>query len=576
MYASSYLTEEEKQKALQQGANTSGIVGGTTASGGAVGAAAGTEKDPGTGFLNLSQYLDANKGAGAQLANDASKTVSTAADAYSTDASKLVQTAQDKFKEASKDTQAASINSGVKADASAIHDTAKDFLGAGYSGPKAVDYTTGLAADKARLQASLEKVDDQDTLQSNLKTAYGKNGRYTDGFSVLDSFLARGDKSGQDALKAVKDKGTTVGNVYDTTAGTLGQAELTAKGKLDANKASIVDTAKASRTGLENVGKAKVENLNNTLDPDKIETSKASLGDVYTDDDYADLLALSDLANLDKDSSWYDKTHNAGKVRPGGTSQPNTQTTAERTAEINKTLGNSGPGEVVKKDRSQTAQQKSKVVLDENGNAVLDEDGNMIYKGQDPIQNKYGDDANIITTKTTAPGMSIPTGTALPNTEELSQGISKQIARYDPLPNRTTSGAAQRGRELRGDDEDDDSGYIPAGTSVKGPIHVDVRDTGIETSNIGGGLGLSTDTGETPEQKAQRIAEFQAEKEAKAAAEKARISEQEREESRQHRAEQAEQERLTEIERQAEYNRYGGKWNSRESFQWNYSRGRRR
>jgi len=272
------------------------------------------------------------------------------------------------------------------------------------------------------------------------------------------------------------------------------------------------------------------------------------------------------------------KTTAPGMSIPTGTALPNTE---ELSQGISKQIAGYDPlpnGEVVKKDRSQTAQQKSKVVLDENGNAVLDDDGNMIYKGQDPIQNKYGDDANIITTKTTAPGMSIPTGTALPNTEELSQGISKQIARYDPLPNRTTSGAAQRGRELRGDDEDDDSGYIPAGTSVKGPIHVDVRDTGIETSNIGGGLGLSTDTGETPEQKAQRIAEFQAEKEAKAAAEKARISEQEREESRQRRAEQAEQERLAEVERQrlAEYNRYGGKWNSRESFQWNYSRGRRR
>lgn len=440
MYASSYLTEEEKQKALQQGANTSGIVGGTTASGGSAGAQQGEAKDPGTGFVNLQQYLDANKGAGAQLANDASKTLSAAADNYSTDASKLVQTAQDKFKEASKDTQAASINSGVKADASAIHDTAKDFLGAGYSGPLANDYTAGLGADKTRLQTDLGKVDDQATLQSNLKTAYGKNGRYTDGFSLLDSFLARGDQSGQDALKAVKDKGTTVGNTYDATAATLGQAEQDAKTKLNQNKTSIVDTAKNTRTGIEDSGKQKVSDLNSALDPTNVDTKAASLGDVYTDDDYSKLLALSDLANLDGDTSWYDSTYNKGQKRPA----PPVITTAERTAEINKELGNSGPGEAVKKDRNGTKPTRQNTITvdnpdgmpsrDADGNILRDADGMPIRTHEETIkeeyaQNKYGDDANIKTTKTTAPGMSIPTGMALPTSEELSQGIgTEQIA----------------------------------------------------------------------------------------------------------------------------------------------------
>lgn len=324
-YASTYQTEEEKKK-LEEGVNTSGIVGGTTAGGTAAGAAEQPQKTPGTGYVNLQQYLDVNKGAGAKLASTVTEEANKAADTYKTAADKALEESKNKYGQTVQDaTQKASqVKSGIVQDADVNRNAAKDFLGAGFGGPQAQDFTAGLAADKGRVQSQLSSVTDINNQQAALQKNYGKQGNYTQGYGLLDSFLLQGDESGRQQIEATKNRANEVAKTYDSTAQAIASQEQKAKADFDASKKSIVDTAAQEKAKRENEALRRANVMNVQIAREKREgATNASIADALDDNQLADLQALADIANIDAE---YVRTLNPGrKPEPAAAPQPSSE-----------------------------------------------------------------------------------------------------------------------------------------------------------------------------------------------------------------------------------------------------------
>jgi hypothetical protein len=241
-YQAPYLTDADKKKQEEAGTSaagssplpTSGVVDSMTGNAGATAPnapVADPAKTPGTGFVNLQQYLDMNKTEGGRLAGDATKGVVKQVDAYSTKAKNTVNNLSDDFSAATGSKAAADVTSGIQKDASATYDAAKDFLGTTYTGPKAGDWTAGLAEKKDNLTNTLGAVDKAENLQTSLKDTYGKGSNYTAGFGALDQFLVSGSQSGQDKLAAVKGKAADVESVYNDAESALTESEKRAKAR---------------------------------------------------------------------------------------------------------------------------------------------------------------------------------------------------------------------------------------------------------------------------------------------------------------------------------------------------------
>lgn len=312
-YASTYLTDEEKKKNQEAGVNTSGVVGGTTAGGTASGAAEQQAKTPGTGYVNLQQYLDVNKGAGAQLANTVTQDANKAADTYKSAAEKALEESKNKYSQTvdAASQKAGQLQSGIVQSASQNRDAAKDFLGAGFNGPQAQDFTGGLAADKGRVQSQLSSVADINNQQAALQKNYGKQGNYTQGYGLLDSFLLQGDESGRKQIEATKNRANEVAGTFDSTAQAIAAQEQKAKADFDASKKSIVDTAAQEKAKRENEALRKASVMNTQIAREKREgATNASVADALNDTQLADLQALADIANINAD---YVRTLNPGR-----------------------------------------------------------------------------------------------------------------------------------------------------------------------------------------------------------------------------------------------------------------------
>lgn len=320
-YQSTYLTDEEKKKLAESGINTSGIIGSYTSpsspAGGAAGAAPQPEKTPGTGYVNLAQYLDMNKGQGASLADTVTADVRKGISDYTTGAQKALDESSGKFNEASGSGRASEVKSAITQDAAGQKQAAKDFLGSAYSGPTAADYTTGLSQQKSDLGSKLSKVDDFETQQQALAKAYG--GGYRSGYGLLDTFLLRGDESGQKRISDVKS--TDLGTTYDRAAQELSAREQAARQKLEENKKSVIDTAIGKKSAVENEGLSRLQELERAHEPFKENEGykSGSLGDVLQDKEKLDLEALAEIARLDPNSDWYKKTFDVGRAKPGQT-----------------------------------------------------------------------------------------------------------------------------------------------------------------------------------------------------------------------------------------------------------------
>lgn len=313
-YAAS-LSDDEKKKLADagQGVSTSGVVNSFTSPGG-VDAPAPEAKTPGTGYVNLQQYLDTNQGQGAALANTATAGATNTANAYLKNATDT----QAAGKKALNETNAANastgstVKSGIQKDATANQGAAIDFLGKGYGGPQASAYTSGLASDLSGAKDAIAGSNDANQQQANLQAAYGKKGNYTQGYGLLDNFLMRGDKSGQEVLGNVANRGQELQSKYDTINTSLTDQEKQARDALETQKKDIRNTA-VDQSGriVTDLGN-RAEALNSSADQSREGFAKAGVGDVLATDNKAksDLAALAKIQNMTPEQ--YAATFNLG------------------------------------------------------------------------------------------------------------------------------------------------------------------------------------------------------------------------------------------------------------------------
>jgi hypothetical protein len=228
--------EDEAQQSGQLGQvqtsqQSSALTPGTEA-----GSAPDQKVQQGSGWTNLSQYLDVNKGQATGLANDLTKDVNSKVDSFkSTDASGAVA----EINKQNGDDSAKTITSNVAANAPA----AKTFLGQQVNvNPN--DYTANVKATSGQLKDTLGQVDNQQFQQGQLQKIYKDKPNYTSGFGALDSFLLFGDQDSKGKLQQVKARTGEVDNKVASFGGEIDNAIGSAKAQLAKNQGAVREAAK--------------------------------------------------------------------------------------------------------------------------------------------------------------------------------------------------------------------------------------------------------------------------------------------------------------------------------------------
>jgi len=331
-YTKPFDEEEENTEEGQGSVNTSGVVDSFTSAGQTQGDADAnvTAKAPGTGFVNLQTYLDANKSEGGRMVGQTTKGLSKQADGYGKVAQGVVADASKDFSGATGKGAANALIDDINQDASKATNRASDFLKQDYSGPSATSYTAGLGDKRKAINDQLNVVDTEAAQSAALNKTYAaKDPNYTQGFGLLDQFLIQGTDSGRNALAKVKGKTANVNSAYDEAAGSLSAAEKSARDALAANKGRVTGAATDKYTNILKSGDDKVREMNAPTFGFGVDVDgyrDASLGDVLTAKDVADLEALASLSGNKTDASWYAKTYNAGTARPVAPPPPETYT----------------------------------------------------------------------------------------------------------------------------------------------------------------------------------------------------------------------------------------------------------
>ena len=311
------ISEEWRRKRKDEGdangLNTSGSMDTTT------GGALPTNQDstPTSGFVNLQQYLDTNKGAGAGIAGAYTGDLNKKVDAFKTSTDKTTKDTVGTIDAAGSGYESkgsgiiGDINNNMTGDLSG----ASNFMGQGYGGPDTSDTVAGLASNQTDINNQLGKVDDAATQQTGLMSTFGKDsgGNYSSGFGGLDRFIMGGDQSGRDVIARTKGRVGEVVNAYTGAKTAIGNAETAAKGKLTTAQANLKKAAGLRKGGIEaNNFTTRIADRNKTYG-DNENTQGASIGDVMTGDEKSYLDALADISGGPR--STYGSTFAAGNKK---------------------------------------------------------------------------------------------------------------------------------------------------------------------------------------------------------------------------------------------------------------------
>lgn len=317
------MDEENKKK---EGMNTSGVIGSSVTSSGSAGAPAVDTKAPtSSGFVGLQQYLDANKNQGAGMASEMTKSLVSEADAFKGDAASKALEANEKIAEAARKASASASQIG----AGLINDTkdhyaqqggpdyfgqARDFLSSSYTGPKAEEFTGSLKVSSDKVKDKLGNVGDAASQEDLLRTAYGQNGNYSKGFSMLDSFLINGSEGGRAVVDSTKAKASDISKSYEDAASRINSAMADAQAKHEASKSEVKNSAKALKSNILSRGENAAANLNKSFNPAFLGSAKASIGDGLTTKNVDDIQAIDALIGDAFDPEKYRKTFAMGRI----------------------------------------------------------------------------------------------------------------------------------------------------------------------------------------------------------------------------------------------------------------------
>lgn len=245
-----------------------GVIGGA----GAVPQAGTAAK--GTGWTNLQQYLDTNKGAGNAIADkqladvtqktgEASQAIDTWANQANDEINKGIKT----------DSWSDKINGKSTADIAGTFTNANNKAAfnawknqPNYGGPADSTGLTGYG-DTAKLSGdAVNKIELSNTLAGQeqiAKDVFGKEGKYSSGMAKLDSFLARGDAQGKfDQFKTqnsgFKDKLGNVTKGIDGADGSIAKA----KQQGDGNYKSVMDAIAGRIKGIDQDTQTRADEAN--------------------------------------------------------------------------------------------------------------------------------------------------------------------------------------------------------------------------------------------------------------------------------------------------------------------------
>lgn len=248
--------QEERQGFGLAGAPQSSVNDAFVGSGGAS-AAPSSQPAPnigGSAWTNLSTYLNANQGAGGQLANQVTNTAQAKVDAGNAALSNL----ESGFKGAV-DTAKVSPNSDlinrIKTDPTKV--TRGEYVAAtkGYSptGPQDLGSYADYAGAKKAFDVGNEaqaNIGERKTQRALLDEAYGSQGRYSRGMSNLDSFILQQEASAQPTLSAFQAKNAGYGGRLAATEGNLGTYLTNAKAESDLGAQRTREAVGSTRQGI--------------------------------------------------------------------------------------------------------------------------------------------------------------------------------------------------------------------------------------------------------------------------------------------------------------------------------------
>jgi hypothetical protein len=325
-YRKNFL-EEEAQKNVAQGASvgqntlsprsttdqTAAIEPGQATGAGAGANAPQTGPSP-TGYIPLQQYLQANVGAGAGVKNVLGGQVEKAKAAAEQEISRAQTEAETKAKETATAYQqkGQEIAGGIaKAPVESI-DKAKEFLEQAYAGPEAGTYTAQIGAAKTGAQQALTGLETEAGKQAALEKGLKGYGRY----GAIDRYLFAQDPAAKAAFEAERAKAKEAVQTKAGTAETaVGEQIKTAQDKLIEQQKAIQKTAK-DEMDYKNYLKVQ-EKLakNQAIDKQLQDYREASLGDVTSQQELADLEALAAISGEDLSEGYRKKTYKAGRAK---------------------------------------------------------------------------------------------------------------------------------------------------------------------------------------------------------------------------------------------------------------------
>lgn len=253
-----YKTGLEDEDTQNQGAGLAGnfISGGANSSGATQNPAAPAQ---GTGWTNLSQYIDANKGAGAGMADAVTKDTQTKINELEGDNGAVQswkKTAEQESKQGVKnDPYSQTLKSGSDKQVADINQGAFDAWNqlASYTGPQNAQKATGydtLYKDVANTRDKVQNLGTMEGQQTALQDTYGQRGNYNSGMQTLDALVMRGDESGRNALQNFQNANQNFGQGFDQATAAVNTAIAQNRQQGAANAQAVQDAIGARANQL--------------------------------------------------------------------------------------------------------------------------------------------------------------------------------------------------------------------------------------------------------------------------------------------------------------------------------------
>lgn len=247
----SYYPSQKKKKSV----GGSSVLG--TGGGGGSGAGA-PAKTPGSGFVNLDQYLGANRGQTEGMADTVIGSSESDLEKYQEDAENIAEEAKEDYTDAAKQGDVRDIEQNLYENPQeAVRDANK--YQEGYEGQDASEYYQPLESQRDQLAENFQNLDNPYMQQAKMQNAYNQQGNYSSGFGALDSFLVGADDQSGQRIQDVKGRGQEVTGTYDQTQQNINDAyeqgqSVYNTGNERINKAAS-DAYKQYKT--ENIGQAR-------------------------------------------------------------------------------------------------------------------------------------------------------------------------------------------------------------------------------------------------------------------------------------------------------------------------------